>query len=157
MTHPLDSYESKSGGRFDPVWTLEIQTVIDDVDLILDAVMEVHPLRYGKYERNASITAVGMETSQPPAGSTTATHLDDFEPGSTETYPVVELKISVERDATVLGEVMDAVLHVHRYEEPVILLREDWASRAPYDPNNDNPHRWWNDGRGLPDRIEEIC
>ena len=151
--HPLSRYGSSSG-RFEPVWTLEIQTVPDDVDRILDAVVTVDPLRYGKYERNASISAVGMETAKPPEGSTTATHVDGFEPGSVETYPMVELKISVARDPEKLAEVMDAILDVHHYEEPAIYLREDWVSRATYDPNNKNPNRWWNDARGLPHRID---
>ncbi|KIC50158.1 hypothetical protein RA29_07895 [Tateyamaria sp. ANG-S1] len=115
--------------------------------------MAVHPLGYGRYQRNASISAVGMETAQPEAGSTTTTHVDGFEAGGTETYPMVELKISIERDVAVLEKVMDAVLEVHHYEEPVIFLREDWTSRAAYDPNRDNPHRWWNNGKGLPERI----
>jgi len=149
----LTRYRAASG-RFVPVWTLEIQTLPADTDRILDAVMQVHPLGYGRYQRNASISAVGVETAQPEAGSTTTTHVPGFKPGGTETYPMVELKISIERDADVLARVMDAILAVHHYEEPVIFLREDWASRAAYDPNRDNPHRWWNNGRGLPDRVE---
>ena len=155
MGHELDTYES-AGARFEPVWTLEIQTLIGDVDRILDAVIEVNPLRYGTYERNGSISAVGMETARPPAGSTTATHVDGFEPGATETYPMVEVKISIDRDPDVLAEVMDAILEVHHYEEPVIFLREDWVSRSAYNPDNDNPNRWWNNGRGLPNRIDSI-
>ena len=150
--HPLNSHRTASG-HFEPVWTLEIQTVPDDVDRILDAVMEADPLRYGVYERNASITAAGVETARPPAGSTTATHLDGFEPGTVEGYPMVEVKISIERDLDTLGAVMDAILEVHHYEQPVIFLREDWASRAAYDPQSENPHRWWNNGRGLPERV----
>lgn len=148
----LDGYRAKSGG-FVPVWTLEIQTVPEDTDRILDAVMAVHPLGFVRYQRNASISATGMETAQPEAGSTTTTHVEGFEAGTTETYPMVELKISIERDRAVLEKVMDAILHVHHYEEPVIFLREDWASRANYDPNSDNPNRWWNNGRGLPGRL----
>lgn len=149
----LTDYRAASG-TFVPVWTLELQTRPGDTDRILDAVMQVHPLSYGRYRRNASISAVGKETAQPEAGSTTATHAQGFEAGGTETYPMVESKISVERDPDVLARVMDAIHHVHHYEEPVIFLREDWASRAAYDPNRDNPHRWWNDGRGLPERVE---
>ena len=67
---------------------------------------------------------------------------------------MVEMKISIERDLTVLEKVMDAILHVHHYEEPVIFLREDWASRAAYNPKSPNPNRWWNDGRGLPDKLQ---
>ena len=149
----LAGYKAKSG-RFEPVWTLEIQTLPEDTDRILDAVMEVYPLGYGRYQRNASISAVGRETAQPEPGSTTTTHVEGFVAGATETYPMVELKISVPRDLEVLEKVMDAVIWAHHYEEPVIFLREDWASRAAYDPRSDNPNRWWNDGRGLPDRLE---
>jgi hypothetical protein len=92
---------------------------------------------------------VGFETAQPEDGSTTTTHVDGFEAGGTETYPMVELKISVERDLAVLEKIMDAILYVHHYEEPAILLREDWASRSNYNPNSDNPNRWWNNGKGL--------
>ena len=148
----LAEYRATSGA-FIPVWTLEIQTVAEDTDRILDAVMQVHPLGYGRYRRTASISAVGCETAQPEPGSTTTTHVAGFAAGATETYPMVELKISIQRDTDTLAQVMDAILAVHHYEEPVIFLREDWASRAAYDPDNDNPHRWWNNGRGLPDRI----
>ena len=149
----LAEYRAKSGTLV-PVWTIEIQTLPEDTDRILDAVMKVHPLSFGRYQRNASISATGKETAQPESGSTTTTHVTGFEAGDTETYPMVELKISIERDAAILEQVMDAIIHVHHYEEPVIFLREDWASRANYDPNSDNPNRWWNNGRGLPGKIE---
>ncbi|WP_298859784.1 hypothetical protein [uncultured Sulfitobacter sp.] len=148
----LSNYRAKSGNLV-AVWTLEIQTLPADVDRILDAVMEVHPLEYGNYQRNASVSAVGWETSQPKEGSTTTTHLKGFKAGGTESYPIVELKISVPRDVQVLERVMDAVLYVHQYEEPVIYVREDWASHSAYNPKNDNPNRWWNNGRGLPKKI----
>ena len=108
----------------------------------------------GHFEPVWTLEVQGMETARPRAGSTTATHSDGFEPGSTETYPVVEVKISIERDVATLATVMDAITFVHHYEEPVIFLREDWVSRAAYNPDNDNPNRWWNNGRGLPDRID---
>ena len=149
----LSDYNARSG-RLEPVWTIEIQTLPSDTDRILDAMMQVHPLRFGRYECNASISAPGRETAQPMANSTTTTHKDGYDAGQTETYPMVELKISVERDLATLESVMDAIIDVHHYEEPVIFVREDWASRAAYDPQSDNPHRWWNNGVGLPDPIE---
>lgn len=149
----LENYNAKSG-RLEPVWTLEIQTLTEDTDRILDAVMEVHPLGYGRYHRNASISAMGKETARPQENSTTTTHKAGYTAGATETYPMVELKISVARDLAVLEKVMDAILEAHHYEQPVIFIREDWASRAAYDPTSDNPNRWWNNGRGLPDPIE---
>ena len=126
----------------------------EDTDRILDEVMKVNPLNFGRYQRNASISAVGKETAQPEPGSTTTTHVDGFEAGGTETYPMVELKISIDRDLDTLSKVMDAIIHAHHYEEPVIFIREDWASRAAYNPQSDNPNRWWNNGKGLPDRID---
>ena len=149
----LAEYRAKSGTLV-PVFTLEIQTLAEDTDRILDAVMAVHPLSFGRYQRNASISAEGRETARPNEGSTTTTHVEGYKAGETETYPMVELKISIERDQEALARVMDAVIEVHHYEEPVIFVREDWASRAAYDPNSDNPHRWWNNGRGLPERLE---
>lgn len=149
----LTNYKAKSG-HFEPVWTLEIQTVAEDTDRILDAVLKVHPLGYGRYHRNASISATGRETAQPQSNSTTTTHKAGYKAGQTETYPMVELKISIERDLTALEQVMDAILEVHHYEQPVIHLREDWASRAAYDPDNTNPNRWWKNGRGLPDQLD---
>ncbi|WP_432459647.1 MULTISPECIES: hypothetical protein [unclassified Agarivorans] len=151
----LNSYQATSGS-FVPVWTLEIQTPIEDVDKILDAVIAVHPLKYGRYRRNASISGQGMETSQPEEDSTTTTHVETYVAGQPETYPMVELKVSIERDVAVLEKVMDAIHFVHHYEEPVIFLREDWASRAAYNPNSENPNRWWNNGRGMPNKIESI-
>jgi hypothetical protein len=150
--HVLATYRAVSG-RFEPVWTLEIQTLPEDVDRILDAVVEVYPLSYGVYDRNASVSAVGHETAKPRSGTTTDTHVDDFVPGSEEVYPMVELKISIERDPATLERVMDRILDVHHYEQPVIFLREDWVSRSAYDPTRDNPNRWWNNGRGLPERL----
>ena len=149
----LADYKARSG-RLMPVWTLEIQTLPEDTDRILDAIMTVHPLSFGRYQRNASISAIGKETAQPEENSTTTMHVPDFVAEETETYPMVELKISIERELADLERVMNAILEVHHYEEPVVFIREDWASRANYDPNSTNPNRWWNNGRGLPDRLE---
>ena len=149
----LSAYNAKSGILV-PVFTIEVQTLPEDTDRILDEVMKVHPLSFGRYQRNASISAIGKETAQPEPDSTTTTHVEGFEAGSTETYPMVELKISIDRDLAALANVMDAIIYAHHYEEPVIFVREDWASRAAYDPKSENPNRWWNNGKGLPDRLE---
>jgi hypothetical protein len=149
----LDKYNARSG-TLEPVWTVEIQTVSEDTDRILDAVLKVHPLGYGRYQRCASISAVGAETGRLQANSTTTNHKLGYVVGGTETYPMVELKISIERDVATLERVMDAVLDAHHYEQPMIYVREDWASRASYDPNNANPYRWWNDGRGMPNQLD---
>lgn len=148
----FENYQANSGTLV-PVWRLEIQTRPDDADKILDAIAQVDPLKYGRYQRNATVSAVGAETVQPEENSTTTTHVAGFEAGGTETYPMVQLFISVERDIAVLENVMDAVIAAHHYEEPVIYVRDEWASRSAYDPDSSNPNRWWNDGRGLPEKV----
>ena len=152
--HSLDDYQSTSG-TLEPVWTIEVQTIAQDVDPILDAVIDVYPLAYGKYMRNAFVSAVGFETSQPGADTTTSTHKPGFQVGQTESYPFVVLTISVPRDNQILDAVMTQILDQHIYEQPVIYVREAWASRANYSVDNDNPNRWWNrlPGKGLPDPI----
>ena len=65
---------------------------------------------------------------------------------------MVEVSFAVGREPDRLGLVLDAILAVHHYEEPVVRVSEAWETRSNYDPNSDNPHRWWNNGRGLPER-----
>lgn len=149
----IDKYEAESGGLV-PVFRLEINTRPDDAERLLDAVHAVHPLVVGQYERNATVTAPGAEAGRPGRQTVTRLHNTDFEAGGTEIYPSVELKISFERDLQVLKKIMDAVLFAHQYEEPIIHVREEWASRAAYTPKNDNPNRWWNDGRGTPEMVD---
>ena len=86
----LYDYQSKSGNLI-PVFTIEVQTIPGNTDRIIDEVMKVNPMRFGRYQRNASISEVGMETSQPEQRTTTSSHVDGFQPGTTETYPMVEL------------------------------------------------------------------
>jgi len=59
----LENYHATSG-RLEPAFTLEIQTLPEDADRLLDAVMTVHPLSYGRYQRNASVSAVGNGAGQ---------------------------------------------------------------------------------------------
>jgi len=151
----LEKYEAKSG-KFVPVFTLEIQILEHDADRILDAILSVHPLPYGRYHRNASVSAVGKETTMPQANSTTTTHKEGYRSGTAMTYPMVELKISFDRDLSLLEKIMDVIHEVHHYEEPVIFLREDWTSRSSYNPNSDNPNRWWNNGQGLPETVKLV-
>lgn len=148
----IQSYESETG-KLIPVYRMEINTRPDDAERLLDAIFNVHPLMVGEYARNATVTATGAETGRPGEQTVTRIHNTDFGAGETEVYPSVELKISFERDVEVLQRIMEAVLHAHQFEEPNIHIREEWASRANYTPRNDNPNRWWNDGRGTPEMV----
>ncbi|KAB2848357.1 MAG: hypothetical protein F9K44_11060 [Hyphomicrobiaceae bacterium] len=104
--------------------------------------MEADPLSYGRYERNAFVSAVGTETYRPLANSTSAIHLGAQD--TIQKFPCVELVISIQQERETLSRVLDAIRDVHHYEEPLIFVHDAWASRAAYDPRNTNPHRWWN-------------
>ena len=129
-------------GTVDRVWQVEIQATPEDADKIIDNVMEVDPLIYGRYKRNAFVSATGSETYLPEENSTSAVHLGAA--NKVQTFPSVLLVISVEQNPETLGRVLDAIRDVHHYEEPLIFIKECWASRASYDPHNSNPNRWWN-------------
>ncbi|MEM7667482.1 MAG: hypothetical protein AAF250_16680 [Pseudomonadota bacterium] len=148
----IETYKSETG-RLIPVFRLEINTRPDDAERLLNAIFEVHPLAVGAYERNATVTAQGAETGRPGEQTVTRIHSEEFEADGVEVYPSVELKVSFERDVRLLQDIMEAVLNAHQYEEPIIHVREEWASRANYTPRNDNPNRWWNDGRGAPEMV----
>ena len=149
----LSTYKAKSGTLV-RVWRIEIQTRPDDVDRLLDAIMKVNPLKYGRYRRNATVSGLGAETAQPEENSTTTSHSKGFQAGATETYPSVQMFVAIEPDEAELQKVLDAVVWAHHYEEPVIYVREEWASRSAYNPVSDNPNRWWNDGRGMPKKVK---
>jgi hypothetical protein len=129
-------------GTVEPVWRIEIQAAPADADKIIDSVMAVDPLMYGRYSRNAFVSGEGRETYLPQAGSTTAVHLQ--EAGVVQTFPSVVIVLSIAQDQAGLALVLDAIRDVHHYEEPLIFITACWASRASYDPQNTNPNRWWN-------------
>lgn len=133
---------SGAGGAVEPIWLIQIHSHPDCVEKILDNIVAVDPLAYGRYERNAFVSAVGIETFRPQEGSATILHMDPT--AQVRTTPCVQILISVPQEKERLSRVLTAVREVHHYEEPVIFITRSWAARAHYNPNNDNPNRWWN-------------
>ena len=132
-------------GRVERVWQIEIQAKPEDADKIIDSVMQVNTLKYGRYQRNAFVSAIGRETYLPEQGSTSAVHAGAA--NTVQNFPSILIMISIEQDAEMLGRVLDAVRDVHHYEEPLIFVKDCWASRASYDPHKTNPNRWWNQSK----------
>jgi hypothetical protein len=130
------------GGTLEAVWLIEVQTRPEDSDKILDAIMAVDPLLYGRYERNCFVSGVGSETYTPQANSTSAVHRGAE--GKVQIFPGVTMVLSLSKQSVNLGKVLDAIRAVHHYEEPLIFVTECWASRAKYNPHSKNPNRWWN-------------
>jgi hypothetical protein len=143
MTLQANTEFETEAGTLEAVWLIEVQTRPDDTSKILNKVMEVDPLIYGRYERNCFISAVGTETYLPQANSTSAVHLGAE--GKVQTFPSVVMVLSIPQRNANLPQVIDAIRAMHHYEEPLIFVSECWASRAKYNPHNKNPNRWWNE------------
>jgi len=137
----LSACESETGSLA-PVFRIAVQTRPDDIEKILNAAAAVNPLTYGKYDRNAFISGRGSETYRAQPGSTTTLYRGIVD--QAEYFDCVEVSFSIPRDIAALTTVMDAIRNAHHYEEPVIFVSEHWASRANYNPDNQNPNRWWN-------------
>ena len=118
---------------------ISVQTREEDVDRILDAVCAIDPLNYGLYDRNAFIRTACRGMYKPQEGSTTHLHL-----GTTElqVFTYVELEFVLD-EMTNLEAVLEAIIAVHHYEEPVIHVHAVQTTRADYNPNSDNKNRWW--------------
>ena len=129
-------------GTIDAVWLIKIQASEEESGALIDAVLAADPLAYGRYERNAFVSAKGTETYRPLGESTSALHLGAA--GQVQSFPCVEIQISIPRRRETLGKILDAIRDAHHYEEPLIFVQEAWASRSAYDPMNANPNRWWN-------------
>ncbi|WP_120633130.1 hypothetical protein [Ruegeria sp. EL01] len=94
-------------GTVERVWQIEIQATPEDADKIIDNVMEVDPLIYGRYKRNAFVSAIGSETYLPEEDSTSAVHLGAA--NKVQIFPSVLVVISVEQNPETLGRVLDAI------------------------------------------------
>jgi hypothetical protein len=126
---------------FDDLWLVTFQAPHADVARIMAAVIEVTPLRLGKYDRNFFETATGTEHYRPLEGAAAGAESEArARPG------VAEISFQLPPDQALLERVVEAIFAVHSYEEPVILLRRILASRSRGLPDKDNPHRWWNQG-----------
>ena len=100
-TNDMKELPSRTG-TIEKVWQIEIQTQSQDVGKIINGVMEVDPLIYGRYQRNAFVSAVGSETYLPQENSTSAVHLDAED--EVRTFPSVLVILSIPQHRETLGE-----------------------------------------------------
>ena len=105
---------------------ISVQTRGQDVDKIVDAVCAIDPLSYGLYDRNVLIRRQCTGTYKPQEGSTTHLHL-----GTTDLQILqyVELEFVLD-SSTDLDNVLEAIIAVHHYEEPIIHILP-FKPRAP--------------------------
>ncbi len=120
---------------------ISVQTREQDVDKIVDAVCAIDPLSYGLYDRNVLIRRQCTGTYKPQEGSTTHLHLGITD---LQILQYVELEFVLD-SSTDLDNVLEAIIAVHHYEEPIIHILPAQTTRADHNPHSDNKNRWWHE------------
>lgn len=91
-----------------------VQIPTDDVPQVLEAIINITPLRYGNYEQVAFRYSRGIQQYKPLAGSKT---------GAAELIhiPCDEISFTVPRHDEIITAIIDALFESHPHEEPVAI------------------------------------
>lgn len=122
----------------EPVYLIDANIPTEDVDAVLNSVTEAVSLAYGRYDQVAFISSPGIEQFRSLEGSRAGRQ------ESVRRVPTSRVSFSIPKDPAVLDKAIAAIRLAHPYEEPVVNVRDGWASRARGEGDEDNPHRWWN-------------
>jgi len=102
----------------------------DKVDCLLEGVLKVTPLLYGRYDQVAWFSAPGTEQFRPQAGSNPTLGQSDI----TERGMSVKLEFAIPRSEQLLHRVLkEGIAAYHPWEEPVIYITESLATRMHVD------------------------
>ena len=103
-----------------------VQIPADDVSKVLEAIINITPLRYGNYEQVAFRYSKGIQQYKPLVGS---------KKGKAELVhiPCDEISFTVPQHDEVITAVIDAIFETHPHEEPVILIQEVLRTQFKYD------------------------
>lgn len=108
-----------------PVYRITTYVPPDHVDAVLDGVEREVPLVFGRYDRSAWWSAVGIEQFRPLPGSAPAVG----KPGQVERVPTVRLEFAIPRQPALLERVLTrGVLANHPWQEPAVFVDEALAT-----------------------------
>src|SRR4051812_7491001 len=114
----IEAFETKSV-TMQRKLLVSVQTPLEDVDRIMQAVAAITPLAQGKYDSNAFQSAPGIERYWPRQGAVAG------EEDAIRKRPgVVEVEFQLDDDRDILHRVVESIFQVHCYQEPVITVRE---------------------------------
>lgn len=118
-------------------YLVRVQIPANDVSRILEAIINVSPLRYGNYDQVAFRYNAGTQQFKPLEGSIS---------GETELIhvPCDEISFTVPKNDETIAAVVEAIFESHPYQEPVILIQEVMSTRFKYGQTKSNPNKWWN-------------
>jgi len=113
-------------------YLFRVQIPADDVSKVLEAIINITPLRYGNYEQVAFRYSTGIQQYRPLFGS---------KPGEAELIhiPCDEISFTVPKHDEVITAVIDSIFESHPHEEPVILIQEVICTRFKYGQMKDTP------------------
>ena len=126
--------------RLQASWMVWVELADRDDARVREAVAAAVGLEYGPYTGVAFESGTGKQFFRPAQGSKLGEGTEAI------TMPARILTFSLPHDPDVLVKAIEAVRRAHSYEEPVIYVRDVWASRADDTRDRDNPNRWWNRG-----------
>jgi hypothetical protein len=93
----------------------------DRVDALLDGIVREVPLEYGRYDRSAWWSAVGVEQFRPLPGAQPTFG----EVGRTERVPTVRIEFVIPRDRALLDRCLTrGLIPNHPWQEPAIFIDE---------------------------------
>ena len=120
----MDTEETKSA-KLQQEYLFRVQIHADNVSAVLDAIINVTPLRYGNYDQVAFRHCAGIQQYRPLAGSKTGE-------GELVQLPCDEISFTVPARDEVITAVIEAIIESHIHEEPVILIQEALCTRFKY-------------------------
>lgn len=105
---------------------------------LISAVCKAAALKYGDYDQVAFTTSGGVQQFRSlGTGRNAAT-------GGAVEVPCVEVSFFVEGGEGPLTSVLEAIYHIHPYEEPVVYVVPASRTLHVRGMDEDNPNRFWN-------------
>lgn len=108
------------------VYRIKLFCPPESAEQIIASVLNIVHLTYGNYDCVAWTSSKGIEQFRPLMGAQpTRGNLHQITKGDS-----VKVEFSVPRDKHTLRQVIeDGIFPVHPWEEPVILVSEEWETR----------------------------
>lgn len=126
------------GARLEKEWVVVVQTPLNGMDNLLEALRAQLDLRQGHYDCCLHISASGEQQFRALTGS----HAGDE--GTIQSVPVADITLSIAPQEHILKQALAAIYEYHVHEEPTIRITECWATRSTYSDTKDNPNKYWN-------------
>jgi len=130
---------SISALKMQPYWCITFSGPHEDLDRIFDEMVKIHHFEYGKTDRNAFVSAAGLEYYRPMEGTPTGAEND-----IRKRPHIMEMRLAIPPDETLLKSLLTLIYTFHSYYEPPIAVAPFLRSATTGLDDSDNPHRWWN-------------